>query len=59
MHLSEVMAEAIRTHQDRYPRLVENLERRIQKEWEPEIVSELYARMFMKVGQARQEGTLA
>ncbi|MBK8802729.1 MAG: glycosyltransferase [Fibrobacteres bacterium] len=59
MHLSEVMAEAIRTHQDGYPRLVENLERRIQKEWEPEIVSELYARMFMKVGQARQEGTLA
>lgn len=55
-HLSDVLAEAIRSHADRYTSLLEHLEGRIAKEWDPEVVSGIYETMFNQVGGTDREG---
>lgn len=55
-HLSEVIAEAIRTHSESYARLLGHLEVRIGQEWDPEVVVKAYESMFCTVGVADQRG---
>ncbi|MCB9495449.1 MAG: glycosyltransferase family 4 protein [Fibrobacteria bacterium] len=44
--LSRALQEAVESHVDRYPRLLESLEKRIQAEFDPEAVAKSYALFF-------------